>query len=151
MTIPLQCASLRDRQEVPVWSNCLLDLGTDFLVADMVFCMRCVVSRGSTPPPRPAFLRGAPLPGPTIHKHTGRRMRQGSALVVPRSREKHSCQSKLVSALSVLLPVCVIPESIPGPEPSSATAISWLMGSLYYRLIGHTCQGLIRYPEVVFD
>ena len=28
MTIPLQFASLYDRQEVFVWSNCLLDLGT---------------------------------------------------------------------------------------------------------------------------
>ena len=32
MTIPLQFVSLYDRQEVFVWSNCLLDLGTDFLV-----------------------------------------------------------------------------------------------------------------------
>ena len=37
MTIPLQFASLYDRQEVFVWSNCLLDLGTDFLVGNMVF------------------------------------------------------------------------------------------------------------------
>ena len=32
MTIPLQFASLYDRQEIFVLSNCLLDLGTDFLV-----------------------------------------------------------------------------------------------------------------------
>ena len=37
MTIPLQFASLYNRQEVFVWSNCLLDLGTDFLVGNMVF------------------------------------------------------------------------------------------------------------------
>ena len=37
MTIPLQFASLYDRQEIFVWSNCLLDLGTDFLVGSMVF------------------------------------------------------------------------------------------------------------------
>ena len=37
MTIPLQFASLYDRQEVFVWSNCLLDLGTDFLVGNMAF------------------------------------------------------------------------------------------------------------------
>ena len=36
MTIPLQFASLYDRQAF-VWSNCLLDLGTDFLVGNMVF------------------------------------------------------------------------------------------------------------------
>ena len=36
MTIPLQFASFYDRQEVFVWSNCLLDLGTDFLVGNMV-------------------------------------------------------------------------------------------------------------------
>ena len=37
MTIPLQFASFYDRQEIFVWSNCLLDLGTDFLVGNMVF------------------------------------------------------------------------------------------------------------------
>ena len=36
MTIPLQFASLHDRQEIFMWSNCLLDLGTDFLVGNMV-------------------------------------------------------------------------------------------------------------------
>ena len=41
MTIPLQFASLYDRQ-IFVWSNCLLDLGTDFLVGNMVFA--CNVS-----------------------------------------------------------------------------------------------------------
>ena len=34
MTIPLQFASLYDRQEVFAWSNCLLDVGTDFLVEE---------------------------------------------------------------------------------------------------------------------
>ena len=37
MSIPLQFASLNDGQEVFVWSDCLLDLGTDFLVGNMVF------------------------------------------------------------------------------------------------------------------
>ena len=37
MTIPLQFASLYDRQDVFVWSNCLLDLGTDLLVGNVVF------------------------------------------------------------------------------------------------------------------
>ena len=37
MTIPLQFASLYDCQEIFVWSNCLLDLGTDFLVGNMAF------------------------------------------------------------------------------------------------------------------
>ena len=36
MSIPLQFASLYDGQ-VFVWSICLLDLGTDFLVGDVVF------------------------------------------------------------------------------------------------------------------
>ena len=36
MIIPLQCVSLYDDQ-VFVWSDCLLDLGTDFLVGNMVF------------------------------------------------------------------------------------------------------------------
>ena len=37
MTIPLQSASFYDRQEDFVWSSSLLDLGTDFLVGNMVF------------------------------------------------------------------------------------------------------------------
>ena len=37
MTIPLQFASLYNRQEIFMWSNCLLDFGTDFLVGNMVF------------------------------------------------------------------------------------------------------------------
>ena len=37
MTIPLHFASLNGGQEVFVWSDCLLDLGTDFLVGKMVF------------------------------------------------------------------------------------------------------------------
>ena len=37
MTILLQFASLYDGQEVFVWSDCLLDLGTDFLNGNMVF------------------------------------------------------------------------------------------------------------------
>ena len=37
MCIPLQFASLYDGQAVFVWSNCLLGLGTDFLVGNMVF------------------------------------------------------------------------------------------------------------------
>ena len=37
MTIPLQFVSLNDRQEVFVWSDCLLNLGMDFLVGNMVF------------------------------------------------------------------------------------------------------------------
>ena len=37
MTIPQQFASLYHGQEVFVWSDCLLDLGTDFLVGNMVF------------------------------------------------------------------------------------------------------------------
>ena len=37
MSIPLQFASLYDGQEVFVWSDCLMDLGTDFLVYNMIF------------------------------------------------------------------------------------------------------------------
>ena len=37
MTVPLQFASLYDGQEVFMSSNCLLDLGTGFLVGNMVF------------------------------------------------------------------------------------------------------------------
>ena len=43
IVIPPQFAPLHDGQ-VFVWSDCLLDLGTDFLVGNKVFCMRCIVS-----------------------------------------------------------------------------------------------------------
>ena len=36
-SILLQFASLYDGQEIFVWPDCLLDLGTDFLVGSMVF------------------------------------------------------------------------------------------------------------------
>ena len=42
MSTPLQFPSLNDGQEVFVWSDCLLDLGTDFLVGNMVF-VRCLI------------------------------------------------------------------------------------------------------------
>ena len=37
MSMPLQFVFLYDGQEVFVWSNRLLDLGTDFLVGNMIF------------------------------------------------------------------------------------------------------------------
>ena len=37
MTIPLQFVSLYIGQEIFVWSSCLLDLGTDFPIGNMVF------------------------------------------------------------------------------------------------------------------
>ena len=40
MTIPLQFASLYHGKKVFVWSNYLLDLGTDFLFGNMVFVWR---------------------------------------------------------------------------------------------------------------
>ena len=61
MTIPLQFVSLYDGQEVFVWSDCLLDLDTDFLVGNMVFFMRCIVSCGSTLFPWLVFFCGALL------------------------------------------------------------------------------------------
>ena len=37
ISIPLQLASLYDGQEIFVWSDCLLDLGIDFFVDNVVF------------------------------------------------------------------------------------------------------------------
>ena len=96
ITIPLQFAFLYDGQEVFVWSNCLLDLCTDFLVGNMVFvcvCMRCVLSCGSTSFAWCVFFFGALLWGSTIHTHPGRWMWQGSTSVVSWSWEKYSRQS----------------------------------------------------------
>ena len=60
MTISLQFASLYDGQEVFVWSDCLLDLGTDFLVGNMIF-MRCLIPCGSTSFPWLVFFFAALL------------------------------------------------------------------------------------------
>ena len=49
MTIPLQFASLYDGQEIFMWSNCLLDLGTDFVVGNMVFVCNKSYSRIAPP------------------------------------------------------------------------------------------------------
>ena len=46
MTVPLQFASLYYRPEIFMWSSCLLDLGTDFLVGNMVFVRDMPESRG---------------------------------------------------------------------------------------------------------
>ena len=48
MTILLQFASLYGGQEVFVWSDCLLDLGMDFLVDNMV-CVRDAYYLAVTP------------------------------------------------------------------------------------------------------
>ena len=37
LSIALQFASLCDAEEFSVWSDCLLDVGTDILVGNMVF------------------------------------------------------------------------------------------------------------------
>ena len=85
MSIPLQFASLYDDQ-VFLWSDCLLDLGTDFLIGNMIFVwdakylavtphLHCLYS----------FFE-ALLWGSMIHKHTGRWMWQGSASVVSKIR-----------------------------------------------------------------
>ena len=37
MSIPVEFAPLYGGQEVFVWSDCLLDLGADFLIGNMVF------------------------------------------------------------------------------------------------------------------
>ena len=37
MSIPLPFASLYHGQEVFVWSDCLLDLGIDFLIGNVIF------------------------------------------------------------------------------------------------------------------
>ena len=44
VTIPQQFASLYYGLEVFMWSDCLLDLGTDFLVGNMVFVLLLDVS-----------------------------------------------------------------------------------------------------------
>ena len=66
------------------------------------FCMRCVVSCGSTSFPWLVFFFGALLWGSMIYNYTGIWMWQGSISVVPWNWEKYFCHSKLVSTLSVL-------------------------------------------------
>ena len=69
MSIPLLFASLLNGEEVLMWSNCLLDLGTDFLIGNVI---RCVVSCGCTSFSWLVFFYAALLWGSMIHKHTGR-------------------------------------------------------------------------------
>ena len=45
MSIPLQFASFYDRQEIFMWSNCLLDLVTDFLLKQPVRSLANIVRR----------------------------------------------------------------------------------------------------------
>ena len=96
MTISMQSASLYGGQDVFVWSNCLLHLGTDFLVGSVVSC-------SSTSFPWFTFFFGALLWGSMIQKHTGRWMWKRTASVISWNWEKYSCQSKPVSTLSMLL------------------------------------------------
>ena len=103
MSIPLQVASHCDGQEVFVWSNCLLDLSMDFLISSMVFCIRCIVSCGSTSLPWLVFFFAALLWGSMIHKHSGRWMWLGSISVISWNWKKYCCHSTLVSTLLVLL------------------------------------------------
>ena len=42
--MPLQFASLYDGLEVFMWSDCLLDLGTDFLIGNVVFALYLAVA-----------------------------------------------------------------------------------------------------------
>ena len=72
------CVSLRSSGLRVV--RCLLDLGTDFLVGNMVFVWD--VSCGGTSFPWIVFFSGALLWGSMIHKRTGRWMWQGNASVV---------------------------------------------------------------------
>ena len=46
-TRPYHCSLRLYDHQVFVWSNCLLDLGMDFLVCNSL-CMRCVIFFGST-------------------------------------------------------------------------------------------------------
>ena len=45
MPIPLQFVPLYGGQEVFVWSDCTLDLGTDFLIGNKGLCMRCTIPK----------------------------------------------------------------------------------------------------------
>ena len=45
ISIPLQFASLYDGQEVYVWPDCLLGLGTDFLIVTWSLYVMCSISR----------------------------------------------------------------------------------------------------------
>ena len=79
---------------------CWISTRTSLLVT---WSLRCVVSCRSTSLPWLACFFGALLLGSMIHKHTRRWMWLGSASSVSWNWEKYSCQSKLVSTLSMLL------------------------------------------------
>ena len=98
MTIPLQFASPHNGQEVFVWSDCLLDLGTDFLVDNIVFVWDAWYLALA-----PHFHGLYCCEGPwfTSIEEGGRD--KGAHHLYFGTKKKYSCHSKLVSTLSVLL------------------------------------------------
>ena len=119
MTIPLHFASLYDDNEDFVWSDCPLDLGTDSLVGNIVFCMRCVVSCGSTSFPWLVFL----LWSSGVRVHDSQAYRKMDVI-----RERISCILELIEMLlsfktgfNLVYPAiaCAVMESISGFKPSS--------------------------------
>ena len=82
-------ASLWEFREVFTWSDCLLDLATDFLVGDTVFVRDYVVSCSSTSFSWLVFYFAALLWGSTIHNHIGRQIWQVSTSVV--GTERNAC------------------------------------------------------------
>ena len=77
MAIPLQFASLYDDQ-VFMSSDCLLNLGSIFLLVTWSFCMRCLVPCSSTSFPWFIFSFAALLWESLIHKCTGKKCDKGA-------------------------------------------------------------------------
>ena len=107
MTIPLQFASLYDGQEVFVWSDCLLELGTDFLVGNMVFVW--------------LLWRSA------VRVHDSQAYRKMDV-----TRERISFILELIEILlsfqtGFSLVNAAIPKSISGLEPSSVITEPWYL------------------------
>ena len=117
MSISLQFASFYDGQEVFVCFDCLLDIGMDSLVDNMVCIWKC----GSTSFPRLVYYFRGLLWGSMFHKHTERWRWQWSVSVVSWNWEKKKKLLSFQTAFNLVsaADVCAILDSISGLEPSS--------------------------------
>ena len=128
--MPFQFASLCDGQ-VFVWSDCLLDLATDFLVGDIGFVWDALYlaaashfygSYSSLKVHDEVFVRANNLPA----------IRKGSASVISWNCKKCSCRSKTVSTLAMLLSSVLSWRVSHGWNPRTCRYLQLLTASSFY-------------------
>ena len=118
MPIPLQFASLTDGQEVFVWPDCLLDLGTDFLVGNIwsLYEMRSIL-RYILIPIAFILLWSSALMVHDSQAYRKMDVTRGRISRILELREKLLSFQTGLNLVSTAV-VCAILESISGLEPS---------------------------------